>query len=426
MVYKRCGCIDEATGRQLGRRCDRLADQEHGSWYFAAQVDGLSGRRERIRRGGYATANEARQAWRDMIPISAEQAAGNGYTVARWLNHWLETHQGLRPNTRKCYADHVRLHLIPHLGRIDLGKLTSRDVARMFSALAQRRTRYGVPIAASTLHRIRATLRAALNTAIREGLLQANPARLVRLPSPRRPYPVVWTDRRIAAWQCSGERPAVAVWTTQHLAEFLDFVRSDRLYPMWWLIALRGLRRGEAAALRWVDLDLDRHELTVTQQLMHTGQSLITCPPKSDASHRTIALDTETSRLLRRHERKERQRLGSRWSETSPVFAAPDGNWLRPDHLTTRFHALVRASGLPPIRLHDLRHGAATLALAAGTNLKVVQHTLGHSSIVVTADTYTSVLPETYHHAATATAQLVIAQARRTARKARTPAACSS
>ena len=83
----------------------------------------------------------------------------------------------------------------------------------------------------------------------------------------------------------------------------------------------------------------------------------------------------------------------------------------------------MRASGLPPIRLHDLRHGGATLALASGANLKVVQHTLGHSSIVVTVDTYTSVLPETYHQAATATARLVMARARKTTRNVRRIAA---
>jgi integrase len=90
------------------------------------------------------------------------------------------------------------------------------------------------------------------------------------------------------------------------------------------------------------------------------------------------------------------------------VFTAPDGEPLRPDYLTGRFRRLVAASGLPPIRLHDLRHGAATLALAARTDLKVVQAMLGHASIVLAADTYVSVLPEVAHQAARETARLVL------------------
>jgi hypothetical protein len=164
------------TGKQLGGRCVRLAEGGHGSWYFAVQVNGLAGRRERLRRGGFATAEEARRAGRRMIAADRNDVAGVGYTLARWLRCWLEMQQGLRPSTRKSYADHVRLHLIPHLGRIELAELAGRDIARMFTVLASRRNRYGEPIVPSTLQRIRATLRAALNSAIREGLIASNPA----------------------------------------------------------------------------------------------------------------------------------------------------------------------------------------------------------------------------------------------------------
>jgi site-specific recombinase XerD len=101
------------------------------------------------------------------------------------------------------------------------------------------------------------------------------------------------------------------------------------------------------------------------------------------------------------------------WHEAGYVFTWPDGLPLRPDYLTSRFAFLTRKAGLPPIRLHDLRHGAASIALAAGTDLKVIQETLGHSSIVLTCDTYTSVLPEIAHRSAEATARLVLAAARK-------------
>ncbi|WP_379575445.1 site-specific integrase [Nonomuraea mangrovi] len=401
----------------------RLAEEWHGSWYFAVQVSGLAGRRERLRRGGFGTAEQARQAGREMIAADQNDPSARGYTLARWLRHWLETQHQLRSSTREAYADHVRLYLIPYLGRIELAELAGRDIARMFAVLVGRRNRYGEPIASSTLHRIRATLRAALNAAVREGLLASNPARMIRLPAPRRPYPQVWTERRVVAWRRSGERPAVAVWTAEQLAEFLAFARGDLLYPLWQLIALRGLRRGEAAGLRWVDLDLDRRELSVSRQLVHTDDGLIACPPKTAASRRIVALDPKTVRLLRRHEQAQRQLLGEAWNESGPIFARGDGAPVRPDYLTVRFPQLVQASNLPPIRLHDLRHGTATLALASGSDLRVVQGTLGHGSIVVTSDIYTSVLPEVYHQSAQAIAQLVLASTRKTARKTRKLAA---
>jgi integrase len=266
------------------------------------------------------------------------------------------------------------------------------------------------------LHRIRATLRSALNAAIREGLLRDNPARHVEVPSPRRPHALVWTAQRVQAWQQTGERPAVAVWTTEQTATFLGLVAQDRLAVMWWLIALRGLRRGEAAGLRWVDVDLDARVAVIEQQRIANGHLVTVGPPKTAASRRLVALDRHIVRLLREHRRRqcvEQQAAGDQWQNSGYVFVAGDGAPLHPDFLTRRFHHLVGESGLPPIRLHDLRHGAASLAHCAGVDLKTVQAQLGHSSIVLTADTYTSVLTDLLAYAAEATARLVLAAAAR-------------
>jgi hypothetical protein len=108
-------------------------------------------------------------------------------------------------------------------------------------------------------------------------------------------------------------------------------------------------------------------------------------------------LDPHTVQLLGAHQRRqeaEQRAAGERWHETGYVFITPHGQPLDPDYLTRRFVRLVKDSGLPPVRLHDLRHGAASLAHCAGADLKTVQEQLGHSSIVLTADTYTSVLHE--------------------------------
>ncbi|MFF0869873.1 site-specific integrase [Nonomuraea sp. NPDC003560] len=132
--------------------------------------------------------------------------------------------------------------------------------------------------------------------------------------------------------------------------------------------------------------------------------------PKTDASVRTIALDSDTAQVLRAHRQQqlqERLAMGEAWVDTGFVFTQPDGNRLYPQHASDQFLWLAYLAGLPPIRLHDLRHGAASLMLAAGVEMKVVQETLGHTSSAFTADTYTSVYPQVATAAAEKTAALL-------------------
>jgi integrase len=211
--------------------------------------------------------------------------------------------------------------------------------------------------------------------------------RHVRLDKPARSHPVIWTDERVAAWRRDGIRPPVAVWTLRQLVTFLTEVENDRLAALWWLIALRGLRRGEAAALDRDDLDSEACELTVARQLIALPGELYCGPPKSRASTRTIALDQAGARRLAdqalkqtvellRHQFTEQRRSDSRartgpgWRQGRPMFTYADGRPIQPEYLTHRFRQIGKDLDLPPIRLHDLRHGAATLALASHTDLK--------------------------------------------------------
>ena len=259
------------------------------------------------------------------------------------------------------------------------------------------------PISAESLARIRATLRCALNAAMRRGLVRSNPATMIELPPQVRPHPVVWTPGRVAAWKATGERPVVAVWTADQLNEFLSFTAEDPFHLLWRVIALSGMRRGEACGLRWADVDLDDAQFMVAQQLVEIGGTVTVAAPKTAASRRLIPLDEVTVAMLRRLERS----MASRGA-AGHVFTDPRGRPLRPGHVTNTFRTQVTSSGLPPVRLHDLRHGAATLALAAGVDLKTVHDMLGHSTIVTTADIYTSVLPQIRRPAAESIADLVL------------------
>ena len=424
IVFKWCGCTDEATGRQFAGRCPHLAEPGHGSWYFAVQITVVGGRKVRYRRGRFPTREAAVAARQAILDGPTDQATAGAWTLARWLRYWLaQAEPHLRPSTLHSYRDHIDRYLIPSIGRITLADLTGKRLQACFSLLARQRTRSGALIAASTADRVRATLRAALNAAVREGLIPGNPLAQVRLDKPVRPRAVIWTDERVEAWQRDGIRPPVAVWTLRQLITFLTGVENDRLAALWWLIALRGLRRGEAAALDRDDLDSEARELTITRQLVALPGELYCGPPKSRASIRTVALDEDGTRRLvdqavrqavelLRHQFTDQRRSDSRvrtgpgWRNGRAMFTYADGRPIRPEYLTHGFHVRVKEFDLPPIRLHDLRHGAATLALASHTDLKVIQQMLGHSSIVTTVPL--SVLPETAHRAAQAIADMVI------------------
>jgi integrase len=227
----------------------------------------------------------------------------------------------------------------------------------------------------------------------------------------RRPKAVVWTPERVEHWQRTGQVPSsVMVWTPEQTGRFLDHAVHDRLYPLFHLVAHRGLRRGEACGLRWIDTHLAAGTVEVLNQIVQWGWRTGQTPPKTDESAATVALDAGTVAVLAEHkarQRTERLAVGEGWVESGLVFTEPDGAPLHPAEVTERFQFLARRAGLPPIRLHDLRHGAATMALAAGVEMKVVQAMLRHASESTTSMFYTSVLPEVARAAAEKTALII-------------------
>ena len=475
-TYKRCHCRNPETGKVFGQACRKLRrtdgswNPSHGSWQ--SQIDlpaRANGSRRMVRRGGFASQTEADASLapiRDALAVPdpgdtpaltrigdlIENAAKKGEavppaaqirrllrldytadaipTTGDWLDQWLASRKALRPATLRSYTFHVKLYLKPHLGAIRLDKLRMAHVAGVFDAIEERnelvrtlRTSRDPKkrdlvkgkrvIGASTMHLIRATIRAALNGAIRAGIIDHNPARLLELPTAKKPKALVWTDERVKHYDRTGQIPSkVMVWTPAHTGAFLDHVQNanDRLYALYHLVALRGLRRGEACGLHWTDLDLDAKTVTIRWQITQLGYTTRLDQPKTDSSEAAVALDNDTVAELRLHrvrQWRERTTAGSAWIETGLVFTTPIGDQLHPADVTDHFKLLRTQAGLPPIRLHDLRHGAATIALAAGVEMKIVQETLRHSSITVTADIYGSVLPELAQAAAEKTAAII-------------------
>lgn len=416
-IFKRCGCkeyVSLAGGgrrrRSLGNKCSKLRrpdgswNPRHGKWYFkVSTVDERTGKRKQLLRGGYATAADA-QAELDKVKgrIRTGTVQLHGVTVGAWLTEWIESKTDLRANTLHSYQSHINRYLIPHLGKLKIEDLRATHVAAVMKTVT------GGPTSAQ---RVRATLRSALADAVRHGLITVNAAALVKLPSGKSPRPLVWTENRVAHWRATGVMPSrIMCWTPAQLGAFLDAANADPLYSLWHLLAFRGLRRGEACGLEWSEVDLDAGEVAIVRQRIEVGGRPEEGAPKSEAGNRVISLDERTVAVLRAHRTAQvERRLSSVWDTRGDqkVFCQANGAPLSPSAVSKRFRALVAQQDLPPIRLHDLRHGAASLLLAAGVPMKIVQETLGHSSVVLTANTYTSVYPEVAREAAEAAAALV-------------------
>ena len=182
--------------------------------------------------------------------------------------------------------------------------------------------------------------------------------------------------------------------------------------------ALTGLRRGEALGLRWVDVDLIAAEITVRQQLVQVGRRVEFGPPKtSSGEHRVIELDDVTVGALiaqQMRQQTERDEWGDAYTDLNLVFAREDGSPVLPDTSSKTFQRLAVAAGVRPIRLHDLRHGQASLMLAAGVPLAIVSKRLGHSTLGITSDTYSHLLAGVGRDAAQRASNLVPRAARDT------------
>lgn len=385
-TFKRCAC-EGTDGKPVGPSCPRLRGSRHGSWYYALRVPG---RKHPLKKGGFATAKDAQAALDELKRRLDQGLEIRSRTTGEWLNEWLAGKRRLRPNTARSYAGHVDLYLKPHLGAVPLDRLRVGHVAAMFEAIAAGNGDRERPVGPATAQRIRATLRAALNGAVKQRLIDVNVASLVELPE--------------------AKRPPVRVWLPEHAGKFLDAIASDRQEALFHLVLAVGLRRGEVCGLRWVDVDLEAGHLRIAQQLVSVGGRVEIGDPKSATSVRVVALDAQTVSVLRAHRARqlaERLAFGEVWVDSGLVFTREDGSRLDPASVTRRFTRLAKAAGPPVIRLHDLRHSSASIGLASGESLHAIKERLGHSSITLTSDTYTHVSPALAREAASRRAALI-------------------
>jgi integrase len=192
-------------------------------------------------------------------------------------------------------------------------------------------------------------------------------------------------------------RKEITPLTPRQAGVLIETSKDDRLHALFVTALGTGMRQGELLGLRWVDVDLEHARLTVRHALQRVSGKLVLLEPKTERSRRTVALPgIVVSALLAHRTRQKMERLvaGSTWVMTDHVFATSRGTPLDAATVTRSFQRALEQAGLPHRRFHDLRHSAATFLLAQGFTLEDVKNLLGHSSIVLTSNTYGHVLEE--------------------------------
>lgn len=350
--------------------------RKDGRWETAVTLEG--GNRKRI----YGkTRSEVSQKLTEALRARKEGRlrAEPSQTVGKYLNHWLEDQVRLkvRPRTYESYSLNVR-RLVPYLGQVRLDALKPREIQHCYKELLATGLS---PRSVEQAHRV---LRSALRQAVRSELLTQAPTVGVTAPRP--------------------DRHEMSTLTAQQVHTLFASSVKDPLHALWVLLCTTGLRLGEATGLEWRHIDLSAGTLTVQQALQRQqGQGLVIVEPKTAHSRRTVHLAPGTVAALQAH--RDRQKLQWRaaereWDESVLVFCTRNAKPLEPGNVLRSLHRALKRADLPIIRVHDLRHTAATYLLGQGTHPKKVQELLGHSSITLTLDTYSHMVPSMHQEVA--------------------------
>lgn len=304
-------------------------------------------------------------------------------TVEQYLVGWLETKRpDVKESTWLTYEYLVRLYITPMIGRVKLTQLTAQQVQRVVAGvLAAGR-------AGKTANEVYGVLHQALRSAERLGLVARDVSE--RVDRPR--------------FKTQEMRPL----SPDEANAFLDAARGHWLEPLFRLALTTGMRQGELMALRWRDVELEAHRLSVVATMRWRGGDPVYTSPKTKRSRRQIAFPPEMAAALvayRQRQRMWRVKAGPAWQGErygDPVFSDELGFPLRAKRVAEQFKRLLRDAGLPVVRFHDLRHTCATLLLGRGVHPKVVSELLGHATVNMTLDRYSHVLPHMQEEAARA------------------------
>ena len=302
------------------------------------------------------------------------------HTVGQWLDAWKENYAKLqvRPSSLKTYQGFISNHIKPALGDLPLEKLTAMDLQRLYKHLLEsgrvecteaRNKPKGLSV--KTVRNINQMISSALNCAVEQRLIPANPTKGCVLPKL--------------------ERKEMKILPPESLGTFFEEARRSGVFELYYIDLATGLRRGELLGLKWSDIDLDRGIIHVRRQVLRQNGKVVEAPLKTKNSYRNIAIGADAIKVLKGMEQKEEY-----------VFPSPFGGPMSPDSVLHMLQRVLKRAGLERIRFHDLRHTFSVLALQNGVDVKTLSAMLGHYSAGFTLDTYAHVTTSMQKQAANA------------------------
>ena len=293
------------------------------------------------------------------------------YTVGQWMDIWFENYAKVktRPSSHQTYRGYIEHHIKPHIGDIPLNKLTTLDLQMLYKELLtegrvvrieSRKQPRG--LSPKTVRNINQIISSAMDQAIAQKLILTNPTNGCALPQV--------------------EHQEMKTLSADQLSAFLREAKETGVYEMYYFELATGLRRGELLGLKWEDVDWHRRTIRICRQVARINGEIVEAPLKTKNAYRTISLGDGAMSVLETQEKK---------SDDEYIFPSPNGGPISPDSVQNMLNRVLKRAGLPKIRVHDLRHTFATLALQNGVDIKTVSGMLGHYSAGFTLDTYTHV-----------------------------------
>lgn len=333
---------------------------KHGQWWAQLSADDHGKRpkrRAKSQRDALEKLREMQEARNKGLNLSTKTPTVNEF-MAIWLDQIVK--RSVKPTTYHNYSQYTRLYVVPYIGTIRVKDLTTPQIQEMVNTLTDR-------LSASTARSAHQCLRAALDIAIEWKYRADNPANAVKLP-------------RLPRSQIT----ALEIVEARRILAAVEGHRHAALYHM--LLTL-GLRKGEVLGLRWRDLNWEKAEIKIAQQIQTVDGKTGTETPKTTAGYRTIPIPPALLARLRAHwqdQQEERRMRGTDWREHGLIFPSEVGTPKAPRNLNRHFYGVLRAAKLSGVRLHDLRHTCGTMMGDLGVPEMVIAAILGHSSGTIT------------------------------------------
>ncbi|MBX4972148.1 tyrosine-type recombinase/integrase [Rhizobium lentis] len=369
-----------------------IRERSPGKWAIVLDVpDPETGKRRRKWHKFHGT---KRQAETECARLVAELSGGSYIepaktTVREFMVRWLAHEKAnVSPKTHQRYEELLLKNVAPVIGSVIMNKLTPARIDGCWTILLEsgrrpKKRREGASSKAEekkglsprTVHHCRRVMLSAFEQAVKWDLLKKNPVALTKPPKV--------------------EKKPMEAFNASQTGVMLDELRKSRVFIAALLAALCGLRRGEIVALRWRDVDFANGTVAIRESAEQVG-TLVRYKETKSGKSRSVALSTTVLEELKRHrlsQAEEQLKVGIRPDENSFIIAQVEGSPLKPVSLTHEWTRLLAKTSLPRIRFHDLRHSHATQLLAAGVHPKIASERLGHSTIGITLDLYSHVMP---------------------------------